>query len=89
MLLMSRMLELGGQIGFPLLVKAVKGGGGKGMKLATSAAELPVWLTTLMQGRTALLSPVHFWLSCQPFCRNFLARHHQMGLARHHQMGPD
>ena len=29
-------------MGFPLLVKAVLGGGGKGMKLATSAADLEV-----------------------------------------------
>ena len=28
-------------LGFPLLVKAVAGGGGRGMRLATSAAELP------------------------------------------------
>ena len=47
------MLELGKQIGFPLLVKAVKGGGGKGMKLATSAAELPVGFANLVQSRHA------------------------------------
>jgi acetyl-CoA carboxylase, biotin carboxylase subunit len=32
---------LGAKIGFPVLVKAASGGGGKGMKVATSAAELP------------------------------------------------
>lgn len=32
-------------MGFPLLVKAVLGGGGKGMKLANSARELPVSTT--------------------------------------------
>ena len=37
-----RLLEEGDKVGFPLLVKAVLGGGGKGMKLATSAKELPV-----------------------------------------------
>jgi acetyl-CoA carboxylase biotin carboxylase subunit len=31
----------GAKIGFPVLVKAAAGGGGKGMKVATSAAELP------------------------------------------------
>ena len=39
---MDRLLEEGHRIGFPLLVKAVLGGGGKGMKLANSAEELPV-----------------------------------------------
>ena len=29
-------------MGFPILVKAVMGGGGKGMKLATAAGELLV-----------------------------------------------
>ena len=38
-----RLLEHGrNKVGFPLLVKAVLGGGGKGMKLATSAADLEV-----------------------------------------------
>jgi 3-methylcrotonyl-CoA carboxylase alpha subunit len=32
------------KIGFPVLVKAVKGGGGKGMRIATSAAEFPSML---------------------------------------------
>lgn len=34
------LLQQAGKIGFPLLVKAVAGGGGKGMKLATSQAEV-------------------------------------------------
>jgi acetyl/propionyl-CoA carboxylase alpha subunit len=34
-------LAAGERVGFPLLVKASAGGGGKGMRLATSAAELP------------------------------------------------
>jgi acetyl-CoA carboxylase biotin carboxylase subunit len=33
--------SVGAKIGFPVLVKAASGGGGKGMKVATSAAELP------------------------------------------------
>ena len=38
-----RLLEQGREaVGFPLLVKAVLGGGGKGMKLAASAADLEV-----------------------------------------------
>ena len=37
-----RLLEEGRQMGFPILVKAVMGGGGKGMKLAMSAADLRV-----------------------------------------------
>jgi len=32
------------EIGFPVLIKAVKGGGGKGMRIATSAAEFPAML---------------------------------------------
>jgi 3-methylcrotonyl-CoA carboxylase alpha subunit len=34
-----------GRIGFPLLVKAVSGGGGKGMRVVRSAAELPAALS--------------------------------------------
>jgi acetyl-CoA carboxylase biotin carboxylase subunit len=34
--------ELGARIGFPLLIKAVAGGGGRGMAVAESRAELPV-----------------------------------------------
>ena len=34
-------VELAGSIGFPLLVKAASGGGGRGMKVAHSADELP------------------------------------------------
>jgi 3-methylcrotonyl-CoA carboxylase alpha subunit len=32
------------KMGFPVLIKAVKGGGGKGMRIATSAAEFPAML---------------------------------------------
>ena len=35
----ARLLHEASLIGFPLLVKAVSGGGGKGMKLANSMAE--------------------------------------------------
>jgi acetyl/propionyl-CoA carboxylase alpha subunit len=37
----AAVVAAGEKIGFPLLVKASAGGGGKGMRLATSAAELP------------------------------------------------
>lgn len=36
----GRLLQEAERIGFPLLVKAVSGGGGKGMKLATAPSEL-------------------------------------------------
>ena len=39
-------LKLAEGIGFPLLVKAAAGGGGRGMKIARSAAELPEALST-------------------------------------------
>jgi len=39
-------LQLAEGIGFPLLVKAAAGGGGRGMKIARSAAELPEALST-------------------------------------------
>ncbi|MBN8473567.1 biotin carboxylase N-terminal domain-containing protein [Sulfuritalea sp.] len=37
----ERLMAEAEALGFPLLVKAVAGGGGRGMRLATSAAELP------------------------------------------------
>jgi acetyl/propionyl-CoA carboxylase alpha subunit len=37
----TAVVAAGESVGFPLLVKASAGGGGKGMRLATSAAELP------------------------------------------------
>ncbi len=39
-------LRVGAEIGFPLLVKAAAGGGGRGMKVALTAAELPDALAT-------------------------------------------
>uniref|UniRef100_A0A7S0R532 Uncharacterized protein n=1 Tax=Chlamydomonas leiostraca TaxID=1034604 RepID=A0A7S0R532_9CHLO len=42
----ARLLEEAEKIGFPLLVKAVSGGGGKGMKLAHSMEELPAALAS-------------------------------------------
>ena len=38
--------RIAADIGFPVLVKAAAGGGGRGMKVARSAAELPVALAT-------------------------------------------
>ncbi len=37
----SRLLAEAGRIGYPLMVKAAAGGGGKGMRIAHTAAELP------------------------------------------------
>lgn len=37
----DRLVAEGGKLGFPLLVKAVAGGGGRGMRLARDAADLP------------------------------------------------
>jgi acetyl-CoA carboxylase biotin carboxylase subunit len=42
----SQALGLARDIGFPVLVKAAAGGGGRGMKVARSADELPVALAT-------------------------------------------
>ena len=42
MQLQCRLLEEGAQMGFPVLVKAALGGGGKGMKLAMQQDELEV-----------------------------------------------
>ena len=39
-------LRVGAEIGFPLLVKAASGGGGRGMKVALTAADLPDALAT-------------------------------------------
>jgi acetyl-CoA carboxylase, biotin carboxylase subunit len=39
-------IRIGNEIGFPLLVKAAAGGGGRGMKVAQSAAELSTALST-------------------------------------------
>ena len=39
-------LSVGREIGFPILVKAASGGGGRGMKVAMSAADLPNALAT-------------------------------------------
>jgi acetyl-CoA carboxylase, biotin carboxylase subunit len=39
-------LEVAREIGFPLLVKASAGGGGRGMKVARNAEELPIALST-------------------------------------------
>ena len=52
-----RLVEEGDKVGFPLLVKAVLGGGGKGMKLATSAKELPV--STLVFPKSATKVDMH------------------------------
>ena len=58
-------------MGFPILVKAVMGGGGKGMKLAMSAADLRVSPTPIqnthlcvellqnLSGRESGLGPCH------------------------------
>ena len=52
--MMCRLLEEGSKVGFPVLVKAALGGGGKGMKLAMQQDELEVSLTL-----------VHYYLECR------------------------
>ena len=42
----AQALDIAKQIGFPVLVKAAAGGGGRGMKVARTAEELPVALAT-------------------------------------------
>ncbi len=42
----TRRLAIAKELGYPVLVKAAAGGGGRGMKVARSAAELPVALAT-------------------------------------------
>jgi acetyl-CoA carboxylase biotin carboxylase subunit len=42
----AQAMRIGKEIGFPLLVKAAAGGGGRGMKVAQSAAELSTALST-------------------------------------------
>jgi len=42
----SEAMQIGKEIGFPLLVKAAAGGGGRGMKVARSAEELSTALST-------------------------------------------
>ncbi|MFV2093832.1 MAG: acetyl-CoA carboxylase biotin carboxylase subunit, partial [Hyphomicrobiales bacterium] len=39
-------LKVAGEIGYPVLIKAAAGGGGRGMKIAENAAELPMALAT-------------------------------------------
>ena len=47
----SRLLEEGAKVGFPVLVKAALGGGGKGMKLAMAEDELEVHKHLLIVGQ--------------------------------------
>ncbi|MEP4052622.1 MAG: acetyl-CoA carboxylase biotin carboxylase subunit [Litorimonas sp.] len=42
----STLLEEAGSIGFPLMVKAAAGGGGRGMRLVTTADDLPTAIST-------------------------------------------
>jgi len=42
----AQALKIGSEMGFPVLVKATAGGGGRGMKVAHTAAELPMALAT-------------------------------------------
>ena len=53
------------EIGFPVLVKASAGGGGRGMKLARNAEELPVSLATARAEAAAgvIPGPPCFWAS--------------------------
>ncbi len=52
----EEMVAAGMEIGFPLLVKAVAGGGGKGMRPVHEASELPARLRRLAVKRNRLLA---------------------------------
>jgi acetyl-CoA carboxylase biotin carboxylase subunit len=49
-------LELARKIGYPVLIKASAGGGGRGMRVARSASELPSLLTQAQQEAAAAFS---------------------------------
>ncbi len=42
----AQALKIAGEMGYPVLIKATAGGGGRGMKVAQSAADLPIALAT-------------------------------------------
>src|SRR4051812_16552880 len=55
-------MRIGKEIGFPLLVKAAAGGGGRGMKVAQSAAELSTALSTARAEAKAAFGDAAFYL---------------------------
>ncbi len=52
---LERLMHEVRQIGFPILVKAARGGGGKGMKLAHREQELQACRTTACGAQTSLI----------------------------------
>ena len=54
----DEIVELGERLGFPLVVKAASGGGGKGMKVVTSPAEaLAAWTSARREGQAYFADP--------------------------------
>ena len=54
----DEIVELGERLGYPLVVKAASGGGGKGMKVVTSPAEaLAAWTSARREGQAYFADP--------------------------------
>jgi acetyl-CoA carboxylase, biotin carboxylase subunit len=55
-------LEVAGQIGYPVILKASAGGGGRGMRVVTQASELPALFTQAQQEAGAAFSSADVYL---------------------------
>src|SRR5258708_19497051 len=61
--------ELAAQIGFPVMIKAAAGGGGKGMRLVRSAGELnPAFAAAQRDRKSTRLNSSHQIISYAAFC---------------------